>query len=46
MKPIRISSCYKCKPEVWEVIGESVKGIYGCDKCKKQTVKILRRKGE
>lgn len=43
MKPIPISTCHACNPEVWEKVGES-KGDYMCKKCGRIITKILRRK--
>ena len=43
MKPISISTCHACNPEVWEPVGES-EGSYKCEKCGRITTKILRRK--
>lgn len=45
MKPIPISSCHNCEPEVWEVEGDS-KGTYKCDKCHAIITKILRRRSK
>ncbi len=43
MKPIPISTCEGCKPDNWLVVGPS-KGEYKCEKCKRISTKILRRK--
>ena len=42
MKPILVSSCHKCNPQLWTVIGDSY-GEYICQICGKLFKKSLER---
>ncbi len=43
-KPISISSCHKCEPNLWDVIKKS-KDTYKCKGCGKTINVVLLKKG-
>jgi len=41
---IKISSCRKCQPDLWDIVSYNPVDHYKCDNCGKVTNQILRRK--